>query len=191
MNIVKGRYTTLSSNFSPQLRTLCANMLHQEPSRRPSVNDILAMPFLACRIGNLLPTQLIMEEFSHTVRAFMSERKPQAADQTKEGGINGSGAALREGEGATSAHFEAASHGRYHAQSAYTRRRQIAVVEWLRTKSNKLVQRVRFEPGQKACVQTPRSRGSSNAPTQQGVIEPGTLEEWCSNAFEAPAQPCG
>jgi hypothetical protein len=44
----------------------------------------------------------------------VSERKPQAADQTKGGGINGSaGAAPREGEGegegegATSAHFEA------------------------------------------------------------------------------------
>ena len=38
----------------------------------------------------------------------VSERKPQAADQTKEGGINGSGAASCEGEGATtSARFEA------------------------------------------------------------------------------------
>ena len=77
MNIVKGRYTPLSSNLSPQLRTLCANMLHQEPSQRPSVNDILAMPFLACRIGHLLPTQLIMEEFSHTVLHNKNNNKPQ------------------------------------------------------------------------------------------------------------------
>jgi hypothetical protein len=42
-------------------------MLQLNPEKRPSVNDILAMPVMSKRLSRLLPRDVLADEFSHTV----------------------------------------------------------------------------------------------------------------------------
>lgn len=52
---------------SPELRSLVGSMIQKEPRKRPSVNDILALPLIRDRIGQYLQPEVAQEEFSHTV----------------------------------------------------------------------------------------------------------------------------
>lgn len=67
MKIVRGAYTPVSSNFSPELRKLIADTLQVIPSRRPTVNAILKMSCIQNRIKTNLSTSIMATEFSHTI----------------------------------------------------------------------------------------------------------------------------
>ena len=46
VQILTGVYIPPKASYSPDLRQLVALMLRLQPAKRPSVNDILAMPFM-------------------------------------------------------------------------------------------------------------------------------------------------
>ncbi|KAK2963667.1 putative G2-specific protein kinase nimA [Blattamonas nauphoetae] len=67
MRIQRESYRPIPSQYSNDLRNLIAVMLAKDPSKRPSVNQILRLPFIQQRISKYLDSQLQSEEFSHTI----------------------------------------------------------------------------------------------------------------------------
>ena len=55
MKIIRGNYPPPSSQYSSPLRNLIDRMIKKDPKQRPSVNEILAMPFIKDHIGGMLP----------------------------------------------------------------------------------------------------------------------------------------
>ena len=82
LKIMKGQFTPLGPRFSAELRDLVNRMLSKDPKRRPSVNEILATPFIKKRIQTFLSEDLQAHEFSHTVlhgqRGWGAGKVPEA-----------------------------------------------------------------------------------------------------------------
>ncbi len=53
--------------YSPTLNQLIGIMLQKDPSKRPSINQILKMPIIEKRISMFLDDQDFKDEFSHTL----------------------------------------------------------------------------------------------------------------------------
>ncbi|RUS85141.1 hypothetical protein EGW08_007105 [Elysia chlorotica] len=53
LKIMRGTFSPISSQYSPQLRELILAMLHLDPARRPTINQIMAQPLLINTIMNL------------------------------------------------------------------------------------------------------------------------------------------
>ncbi|CAN9501025.1 unnamed protein product [Ophioblennius macclurei] len=66
LKIIRGSYPPVSVRYSQDLRSLLAQVFKRKPQERPSVDAILAKPFLCCRIKKFLPQQVIAQEFRHT-----------------------------------------------------------------------------------------------------------------------------
>ena len=54
MKIVRGNYPPVSKMYSPELRGLVDRMIKKDPRQRPTVNEILALPFIKQHIGGFL-----------------------------------------------------------------------------------------------------------------------------------------
>lgn len=67
VKILRGQYQPISSTYSRNLKEVIDRMLQKDPNKRPSVNQILKLPFLQDRIKRLLPEDYWNEEFSHTI----------------------------------------------------------------------------------------------------------------------------
>ena len=67
LNIVRGIYPPPPPHFSRDLKMLIAQMLTVDSNRRPTVAQVLRMPFIKSRIQNLLSESTRFEEFSHTI----------------------------------------------------------------------------------------------------------------------------
>lgn len=67
LNIVRGIYPPIPPHFSRDLKMLIAQMLTVDSNRRPTVAQVLRMPFIKSRIQNLLSESVRFEEFSHTI----------------------------------------------------------------------------------------------------------------------------
>ncbi|KAL1522808.1 hypothetical protein AB1Y20_017778 [Prymnesium parvum] len=67
IKILRGAYPPLPRTFSLDLTGLVAKCLCRQPSQRPSVNDLLAMPLIRARIERFLSEAQQAHEFSHTV----------------------------------------------------------------------------------------------------------------------------
>jgi NIMA (never in mitosis gene a)-related kinase 1/4/5 len=67
LNIVRGIYPPPPPHYSRDLKMLIAQMLTVDSNRRPTVAQILRMPFIKSRIQNLLSESTRFEEFSHTI----------------------------------------------------------------------------------------------------------------------------
>jgi len=67
MKIVKGQYNPIPSHYSRELRNLVACLLELNPSKRPSVHDVLKMPIITNRIRKFLSESVRLDEFSHTI----------------------------------------------------------------------------------------------------------------------------
>ncbi|KAG1679537.1 hypothetical protein FOA52_011139 [Chlamydomonas sp. UWO 241] len=65
--IVRGTYTPVPGARSKELREVIAKCLTLDSARRPTVNDILQLPFVKARIQTFLSATLHQNEFSHTV----------------------------------------------------------------------------------------------------------------------------
>ncbi|MFT7809441.1 serine/threonine-protein kinase Nek1 isoform X13 [Arapaima gigas] len=65
LKIIRGSYPPVSVHYSHDLRSLVSQLFKRSPKDRPSVNTILAKPFLSRRIPRFLTPQLIAQEFSH------------------------------------------------------------------------------------------------------------------------------
>lgn len=67
LKIVRGAYPPLPPHYSRDLKALVASMLSIDPNKRPSIAQILKLPFVNKRIQNLLSESIKQKEFSHTV----------------------------------------------------------------------------------------------------------------------------
>lgn len=67
LKIVRGAYPPLPPHYSRDLKALVASMLSIDPNKRPSIAQILKLPFVNKRIQNLLSESIKKKEFSHTV----------------------------------------------------------------------------------------------------------------------------
>lgn len=52
--IIQGRYDPLPKQYSANMSNLLRSLLVKEPARRPTINQILAMPFIKSRISTFL-----------------------------------------------------------------------------------------------------------------------------------------
>lgn len=67
MNIVRGTYPPLPAHFTKELKGLVAGQLTVDPNKRPTVGQMLKMPFIMSRIRNVLSESVRFQEFSHTI----------------------------------------------------------------------------------------------------------------------------
>ena len=67
IKILRGAYPPLPRQFSPELAQLVAKCLARQPSARPSVNELLAMPIIRKRIEKFLSEAEHAAEFAHTM----------------------------------------------------------------------------------------------------------------------------
>jgi NIMA (never in mitosis gene a)-related kinase len=77
--ILRGKYQPISQSYSKDIRALLSKMLMKDPSKRPSVNQILGLPFIKKRLSAFLDESVLADEMSHTVlhgQNPLSDRKP-------------------------------------------------------------------------------------------------------------------
>jgi len=67
LKILRGQYSPISSQYSGNMREMISRMLMKDPSKRPSINQILKLPFLQEYIRKALPDEVMQSEFSHTI----------------------------------------------------------------------------------------------------------------------------
>lgn len=67
MKIVRGNYAPIPPQYSRDLKGLVGQMLLTDVGRRPTINQILRMPFIKTRISNYLSRSESEAEFNHTV----------------------------------------------------------------------------------------------------------------------------
>jgi NIMA (never in mitosis gene a)-related kinase len=67
VNICRGSYPPLPAHFSKELKNLVSMQLNLDPSRRPTVGQVLKLPFITHRIKNVLTESVRFQEFSHTI----------------------------------------------------------------------------------------------------------------------------
>ncbi|EOD15780.1 hypothetical protein EMIHUDRAFT_459269 [Emiliania huxleyi CCMP1516] len=77
--IVQQKYPPLPESYSPRLRELVGRMLAKQPEHRPSLDDILATPF----VREFLTSQLAQ---SAPASMLAAPRQPQGRDETAAGG---------------------------------------------------------------------------------------------------------
>jgi len=66
-NIVQARYPPVPALYSKPLVELVGYLLQKNPKNRPSINQLLRMPFIQTHIGRFLNAHQIQEEFSHSI----------------------------------------------------------------------------------------------------------------------------
>ncbi|KAJ8377142.1 hypothetical protein SKAU_G00077220 [Synaphobranchus kaupii] len=67
LKIIRGSYPPVPQQYTLELRNLLGLLFKRSPRERPSVSTILHKAFLSRRIHRFLSSQLIAQEFSHTV----------------------------------------------------------------------------------------------------------------------------
>ena len=67
IKILRGAYPPLPRTFSSELSALVGKCLARQPTQRPSVNELLAMPLVRSESSRFLFAEQIPPEFSHTV----------------------------------------------------------------------------------------------------------------------------
>lgn len=53
LKIMSGTFAPISDRYSPELRQLILNMLNLDPSKRPQLNEIMALPICIRPLLNL------------------------------------------------------------------------------------------------------------------------------------------
>ncbi|OMJ73927.1 hypothetical protein SteCoe_27269 [Stentor coeruleus] len=67
INICRGTYPPLPGHFSKELKNLVTIQLALDPNKRPTVGQMLKLPFITSRIHNVLTESVRFQEFSHTI----------------------------------------------------------------------------------------------------------------------------
>jgi serine/threonine protein kinase len=76
MVIIRGRYQPIPMTYSKDLRGLLARMLTKDPSKRPSMNQVLGLAFIKARLTSFLDQTLLNYKMGHTI---LHGRKPFAS----------------------------------------------------------------------------------------------------------------
>lgn len=74
--IIRGRYTPVSNTYSSDLRNLISKMLTKDQKARPSINQIIMLPFIKNHLEEYLDDTLLKYELGHTI---IHGRKPLKA----------------------------------------------------------------------------------------------------------------
>ncbi|XP_016408723.1 serine/threonine-protein kinase Nek5 [Sinocyclocheilus rhinocerous] len=82
LRICRGRYSPVSQRYSSELHLLLHLLFKVSPRDRPSANSLLKRPLLQQKISKHLDTQLLEEEFSHTVLHRHTPAAPKATNNT-------------------------------------------------------------------------------------------------------------
>lgn len=83
--ICSGVYTPIPSHYSQNMKNLVKSCLQVQVAKRPTVNQILNMPFVKDRIIKFLDEMQISNEFSHTVlhgQNLFKQPKPSVNDNS-------------------------------------------------------------------------------------------------------------
>ena len=88
MKIMRGNYTPLSSMYTKDLREIVSKCLMVDPSRRPSIREILKMPIIQNRIKNFLTEVEYKKEFTKTITKKY-ETKKKTIIKNRENAISG------------------------------------------------------------------------------------------------------
>ena len=67
MKICRGAFTPVTGTYSADLKALVGKCLSVNGTRRPTVNQILALPLIQSRIKTYLSATVQDREFAHTV----------------------------------------------------------------------------------------------------------------------------
>ena len=89
VKIMRGNYTPPPSVYTKDLREIVSKCLTVKPSRRPTIQEILAMPIVQNRIKNFLDENNYNKEFSKTIAKKYKENKKNQVIQSKENAITG------------------------------------------------------------------------------------------------------
>ena len=88
MKIMRGNYTPPSSMYTKDLREIVSKCLLVDPSRRPSIREILKMPIIQNRIKNFLTEVEYKKEFTKTITKKY-ETKKKTIVKNRENAISG------------------------------------------------------------------------------------------------------
>ena len=88
MKIMRGNYTPPSSMYTKDLREIVSKCLMVDPSRRPSIREILKMPIIQNRIKNFLTEVEYKKEFIKTI-IKKYETKKKTIVKNRENAISG------------------------------------------------------------------------------------------------------
>ena len=67
LKIMRGQYPSLPNPFSRDIKNLISMMLQVEPTKRPTITELLRQPIIKNRIKNFLNELDYNNEFSHTI----------------------------------------------------------------------------------------------------------------------------
>jgi hypothetical protein len=67
MKICRGKPDPIPTRYSPKIASLVVQCLQKTASKRPTINDILALDFVEARAAHLLDAATRKAEFSHTI----------------------------------------------------------------------------------------------------------------------------
>lgn len=86
LKILRGVYPPISSVYSEDIRNLVAELLTKDPSKRPSVRQILDKPFLKCRINDVIVNTVAKYELgAGSTSKGKSEIKGRSGEEFKSG----------------------------------------------------------------------------------------------------------
>lgn len=80
MNIIRGKVAPIPGKFSPEMRSLVESLLKKDPAQRPSMSQVLKMPFIKARLSEFLSNCLASYEHEHME---MSGKAPFAEKASK------------------------------------------------------------------------------------------------------------
>lgn len=86
MNIIRGRVSPIPSKFSQNLRTLVEALLQKDPAQRPSVKQILQLPFIKERLSDFLSDRLVSYDRQHmemSGKAAFTEKTSSLKEKTR------------------------------------------------------------------------------------------------------------
>ena len=88
IKILRGAFPPLPRCFSSELTALVGRCLDRQPTRRPTVNELLALPVVRQRIERFLTDAQKQEEFAHTIlhrNPSRNHEHPALQDQQQNG----------------------------------------------------------------------------------------------------------
>ena len=89
VKIMRGNYTPPPSVYTKDLREIVSKCLMVNPSKRPTIQEILRMPIIQNRIRNFLDEIQYNKEFSRTIAKKYKENKKNQVIKTRESAVSG------------------------------------------------------------------------------------------------------
>jgi NIMA (never in mitosis gene a)-related kinase len=84
LKILKGTYPAIPASYSEDIRSLVSELLTKDPSKRPSIRQILEKPFLKSRINNLIAKTVAKYELTNNPKTAVAQASGNpAVAQTK------------------------------------------------------------------------------------------------------------